>query len=76
MVARSDAAAAAASGAPAPTWRELEEREAWSARQEKQFREGLRAYGGVANGKEKWRLIAERVDGKDRAACYNHHKLA
>jgi hypothetical protein len=32
-------------------------------------------FGGIANGKEKWALIAAKVDDKDRAACYNHHKL-
>ena len=31
--------------------------------------------GGIANGKEKWSLIAGGVDGKDRGQCYNHHKL-
>ena len=39
--ARADLAARTDRG-PAPTWRELEEREVWSAKQEKQFVQGLR----------------------------------
>ena len=85
-----DDAAATATAAPAdaaagpcgggnkpapPTWREVEARETWSAKQEKAFAKACRELDGVSDGKQRWTLIAGRVDGKTRTQCSNHAKF-
>ena len=71
-------AMAAARGAPAapapPTWREREEREAWTPRQEKQFQKALGPLVGLPP-KERWPLVADKVEGKTKGECASHHKL-
>ena len=47
---------------PAPTWRDNEELEEWSPRQEKQFQKALGPLMGLPP-KERWRLVAEKVEG-------------
>jgi len=59
---------------PAPTWRDNEEMEEWTPRQEKQFQKALGPLLGLPP-KERWRLVAERVEGKDHKECAAHYKL-
>uniref|UniRef100_A0A7S1FNH1 Myb-like domain-containing protein n=2 Tax=Corethron hystrix TaxID=216773 RepID=A0A7S1FNH1_9STRA len=59
----------------APTWRDIEEKEVWIPKQEKQFEKALIQYGGITSSKERYDLIASRVDGKSRQECLMHHKL-
>ena len=59
---------------PAPTWRDNEEMEEWTPRQEKQFRKALGPLMGLPP-KERWRLVAEKVEGKDHKECASHYKL-
>lgn len=70
---RSTAAAAAEAKLP-PTWREQEEKEIWTRKQEKQFAKALHSFGGVP-AKARYILIAEKVEGKSRCECLLHHKL-
>jgi hypothetical protein len=63
-----------AAAAAAPTWRDNEEMEIWSQKQEKQFQKALREFSGVAK-KERYQLIAKKVDGKSRIECLTHHRL-
>jgi hypothetical protein len=58
----------------APTWRDNEEMEIWTPKQEKRFQKALREFGGVAK-KERYVLIAAKVDGKSRIECLTHHRL-
>ena len=58
----------------APTWRDNEEMEIWTTKQEKKFQKALREFGGVAK-KERYVLIAAKVDGKSRIECLTHHRL-
>eukprot|EP00339_Tiarina_fusa_P005889 CAMPEP_0117051334 /NCGR_PEP_ID=MMETSP0472-20121206/35461_1 /TAXON_ID=693140 ORGANISM="Tiarina fusus, Strain LIS" /NCGR_SAMPLE_ID=MMETSP0472 /ASSEMBLY_ACC=CAM_ASM_000603 /LENGTH=264 /DNA_ID=CAMNT_0004765493 /DNA_START=49 /DNA_END=843 /DNA_ORIENTATION=- len=58
----------------APTWRDNEEKEVWTDKQEKQFAISLKAFGGVP-AKARYTLIADKVDGKTRQECLMHHKL-
>ena len=60
--------------AAAPTWRDNEEKEIWTLKQETQFQKALRVFGGVAK-KERYVLIADKVDGKSRIECLTHHRL-
>uniref|UniRef100_A0A7S1YDK2 Uncharacterized protein n=1 Tax=Grammatophora oceanica TaxID=210454 RepID=A0A7S1YDK2_9STRA len=57
-----------------PNWRENEEKEVWTAKQEKQFAKALVSFGGVPP-KARYTLIEARVDGKNRTECLMHHKL-
>jgi len=57
-----------------PNWRENEEMEVWTPKQEKQFAKALVAFGGVPP-KGRYTLIADKVDGKTRQECLMHHKL-
>lgn len=66
---------AAAKENRAPTWRDNEEKEVWSPRQEKQFDKALILYGGISSAKERYGLIAEKVKDKSRQECQMHHKL-
>ena len=59
---------------PAPTWRDNEELEEWTPRQEKQFQRALGPLLGLPP-KERWRLVAEKVEGKDHKECASHYKL-
>ena len=59
---------------PAPTWRDNEEMEEWTPRQEKQFQRALGPLMGLPP-KERWRLVAEKVEGKDHRECAAHYKL-
>ena len=59
---------------PAPSWRDNEELEEWTPRQEKQFRKALGPLMGLPP-KERWRLVAEKVEGKDHKECASHYKL-
>ena len=59
---------------PAPTWRDNEELEEWTPRQEKQFRKALGPLLGLPP-KERWRLVAEKVEGKTHKECAAHYKL-
>jgi len=58
----------------APTWIELEEKAMWTAKQEKQFVKALKEFGGIPP-KERYPLIAEKVNDKSRLECLMHHKL-
>jgi hypothetical protein len=58
----------------APTWRDNEQMEIWTTKQEKSFQKALREFGGVAK-KERYILIAAKVDGKSRIECLTHHRL-
>ena len=58
----------------APSWRENEEKEVWTAKQEKQFAKALISFGGVP-AKGRYHLVADKVDGKTRQECLMHHKL-
>eukprot|EP00978_Attheya_sp_CCMP212_P029261 scaffold103442_cov52-Attheya_sp.AAC.6 len=68
------ASAAVQRKAAAPTWRDNEEKEIWTTKQEKQFQKALREFGGVGK-KERYVLIAAEVDGKSRIECLTHHRL-
>lgn len=57
-----------------PTWRDNEEKEVWSAKEEKQFQKALREFGGVPK-KERYLLIAAKVPGKSRIECLTHHRI-
>ena len=59
---------------PAPTWRDNEELEEWSPRQEKQFQKALGPLMGLPP-KERWRLVAEKVEDKTFKECAAHYKL-
>ena len=59
---------------PAPTWRDNEELEEWTPRQEKQFAKALGPLLGLPP-KERWPLVADQVDGKDKKECASHYKL-
>lgn len=58
----------------APNWREREEKEVWTSKQEKQFTKALASFGGVP-AKARYTLIADKVEGKTRNECLMHHKL-
>lgn len=58
----------------APSWRENEEKELWSPRQIKQFENALSKFGGVPP-KERYHLIAQKVNDKSKLECQMHHKL-
>lgn len=57
-----------------PTWRDNEEKEVWTAKQEKQFQKALGEFGGVPK-KERYLLIAAKVPGKSRIECLTHHRI-
>lgn len=57
-----------------PTWRDNEETEVWTPKQERQFEKALVSFGGIP-AKERYRLIAAKVDDKTRQECLMHHKL-
>ena len=59
---------------PAPSWRDNEELEEWTPRQEKQFQKALGPLQGLPP-KERWRLVAEKVEGKNHKECASHYKL-
>lgn len=69
-----DAHKAALVAKEAPSWRENEEKEVWSSKQEKQFAKALISFGGVPP-KGRYHLIADKVDFKSRQECLMHHKL-
>jgi len=58
----------------APSWIENEQKEVWTAKQEKQFTKALREFGGVGK-KERYSLIADQVVEKTKLECLMHHKL-
>jgi hypothetical protein len=60
--------------APPPTWLENEQKEIWTPKQEKQFQKALREFSGVPK-KERYKLIAEKVQGKSRIECLTHHRM-
>jgi len=60
--------------APPPTWLENEKKEVWTKKQEKQFQKALNEFFGVPK-KERYKLIAEKVDGKSRIECLTHHRM-
>ncbi|KAJ1458711.1 hypothetical protein M885DRAFT_586072 [Pelagophyceae sp. CCMP2097] len=57
-----------------PTWRETEEKEVWTLKQLKQFETAVTNYLGVPP-KERWPLVAARVDDKTFRECAQHFKL-
>ena len=57
-----------------PTWRDNEEKEVWTPKQEKQFAKALVSFGAIP-AKARYILIADKVDGKSRQECLMHHKL-
>jgi hypothetical protein len=57
-----------------PTWLDNEKKEVWTSKQEKQFQKALREFGGVSK-KERYQLIAAKVDGKSRIECLTHHRM-
>jgi hypothetical protein len=57
-----------------PSWRDNEETELWSPRQEKQFVKALSEFGGMSP-KERYHLIAQKVNDKSKLECQMHHKL-
>jgi len=60
--------------ATTPTWLDNEQKEIWNPKQEKQFQIALREFSGVPK-KDRYRLIAEKVQGKSRIECLTHHKM-
>jgi hypothetical protein len=58
----------------APTWWENEEKEVWTPQQEKQFAKALVAFGGIPP-KQRYPLMADKVDDKTNKECLMHHKL-
>ncbi len=58
----------------APSWLENEKKEVWTPKQEKQFQKALREFSGVPK-KERYKLIAEKVNGKSRIECLTHHRM-
>lgn len=58
----------------APSWFDNEETEVWTPKQEKQFAKALVAFGGIPP-KERYPLIAAKVDDKTKQECLMHHKL-
>ena len=60
--------------ANAPTWVDIEMREVWTPKQEKQFTNAVMMYGRMAP-KARYRLIADNVDDKTKQECLMHHKL-
>ena len=63
-----------ASTAVQPTWLDNEKKEIWTSKQEKQFQKAFREYSGVPK-KERYKLIAEKVDDKSRIECLTHHRM-
>jgi hypothetical protein len=57
-----------------PSWIENEKKEVWTRKQEKQFQKALNEFFGVPK-KERYKLIAEKVDGKSRIECLTHHRM-
>ncbi|OEU07423.1 hypothetical protein FRACYDRAFT_251228 [Fragilariopsis cylindrus CCMP1102] len=57
-----------------PTWLDNEKKEIWTSKQEKQFQKACREYSGVPK-KERYKLIAEKVDDKSRIECLTHHRM-
>ena len=57
-----------------PTWLDNEKKEIWTPKQEKQFQKAYREYSGVPK-KERYKLIAEKVDDKSRIECLTHHRM-
>ncbi len=57
-----------------PTWLQNEKKEVWTPKQEKQFQKALRELSGVPK-KERYKLIAEKVQGKSRIECLTHHRM-
>ena len=57
-----------------PTWLQNEQKEVWTPKQEKQFQKALREFSGVPK-KERYKLIAEKVQGKSRIECLTHHRM-
>ena len=57
-----------------PTWLDNEKKEIWTPKQEKQFQKALREFSGVPK-KERYKLIAEKVDDKSRIECLTHHRM-
>uniref|UniRef100_A0A7S4EKJ9 Myb-like domain-containing protein n=1 Tax=Pseudo-nitzschia australis TaxID=44445 RepID=A0A7S4EKJ9_9STRA len=57
-----------------PTWLDNEKKEVWTPKQEKQFQTALKEFFGVPK-KERYRLIAEKVQGKSRIECLTHHRM-
>ena len=51
-----------------------EQKEVWTPKQEKQFQKALREFSGVPK-KERYKLIAEKVQGKSRIECLTHHRM-
>ena len=58
----------------APSWLENEQKEVWTSKQEKQFQKALQEFSGVPK-KERYKLIAEKVNGKSRIECLTHHRM-
>mmetsp|Transcript_19326 Transcript_19326/g.48107 ORF Transcript_19326/g.48107 Transcript_19326/m.48107 type:complete len:272 (+) Transcript_19326:1058-1873(+) len=69
-----DAAATRQQSLEAPTWLQNEQKEMWTPKQEKQFQKALREFSGVPK-KERYKLIAEKVNGKSRIECLTHHRM-
>jgi hypothetical protein len=57
-----------------PTWFDNEKKEIWTSKQEKQFQKALREFSGVPK-KERYKLIADKVDEKSRIECLTHHRM-
>lgn len=57
-----------------PTWLQNEQKEVWTPKQEKQFQKALKEFSGVPK-KERYKLIAEKVQGKSRIECLTHHRM-
>lgn len=58
----------------APSWLENEKKEVWTPKQEKQFQKALREFSAIPK-KERYKLIAEKVNGKSRIECLTHHRM-
>jgi len=69
-----DAASKRQQSQEAPSWLENEKKEIWTPKQEKQFQKALREFSGVPK-KERYKLIAEKVNGKSRIECLTHHRM-
>jgi len=74
-------AASASGGASAPTAAPVAAAEdkavaaEWTGEQQKQLEAAMAKHRGVEDVKERWKLIAEEVDGKNKSECFARFKF-
>jgi len=69
------AATAAAAAAPAAAAEEKAPAAEWTAEQQKQLEAAMAKHRAVEDVKEKWKLIAEEVTGKNKSECFARFKF-